>query len=155
VTGRHGAAAQAGQRVRLVPGAGDGAGQVQGTLVRPLSLREVTADPVQCPSLVERLGLASPVAEVAEDAQRLLQGLGRGRVITRQAPDGPEVEEGADLAQPVVGTECVIEFLRLARLDQANGAAFRSGESASLNACPRRLSCLKCAASMPATAAKQ
>ena len=68
MAGGDGAAAQAGQRVRLVPGAGDGAGQVQGLLVRPLSLREVTVDPVQRPSLVERLGLTSPVAEVAEDA---------------------------------------------------------------------------------------
>ena len=44
-----GAAAQAGQCVRLVPGAGDGAGQFQGLLVAPLSLREFTADPVQRP----------------------------------------------------------------------------------------------------------
>ena len=77
-----GAAAQAGQCVRLVPGAGDGAGQVQGPLVAPLSLREVTADPVQRPSLVERSYLTAPVAEVAVDVQGLLQGLGRGRVIT-------------------------------------------------------------------------
>ena len=36
-----------GQRVSLVPGTGDSAGQFQGLLVRRLSLREVTADPVQ------------------------------------------------------------------------------------------------------------
>lgn len=46
VAGGQGAAAQAGQCVSLVPGAGDGAGQVQGLLMAPLSLREVTADPV-------------------------------------------------------------------------------------------------------------
>ena len=57
----------------LVPGAGDSAGQFQGLLVTPLSLREVTADPVQRPSLVERLGLTTPVAEVAVDAQGLLR----------------------------------------------------------------------------------
>ena len=89
VAGGQGAAAQAGQRVRLGPGAGDGAGQFQGLLVAPLSLREVTADPVQRPCLVERLGLATPVAEVAVDAQGLLQSLGRGRVITRQLAARP------------------------------------------------------------------
>ena len=67
----------------------------------PFSLREVTADPVQRPSLVERPGLAPPVAEVAVDVQGLLQGLGRGRVITRQPPDRPEVVEGVGLAEPV------------------------------------------------------
>ena len=55
MAGGQGAAAQAGQCVRLVPGAGDGAGQVQGLLVAPLSLREVTDDPVQRPFVVERL----------------------------------------------------------------------------------------------------
>jgi hypothetical protein len=43
------AAAQAGLCVSLVPGAGDGAGQVQSLLVALLSLREVTADRVQRP----------------------------------------------------------------------------------------------------------
>ena len=46
VAGGQGAAAQASQRVRLVPGAGDCAGQVQGLLVTLLSLRDVTAEPV-------------------------------------------------------------------------------------------------------------
>ena len=75
-----GAAARADQCVSLVPGVGDSAGQFQGLAVTPLSLREVTVDPVQRPSLVERIGLTIPVAEVAVDAQSLLQGL--GRVIT-------------------------------------------------------------------------
>ena len=39
-----GAAAEAGQGVCLVPGAGDGAGQVQGLPVTPFGLRGVTAD---------------------------------------------------------------------------------------------------------------
>ena len=38
----------------------------------PFSLREVTADPVQRPCLVERFGLTTPLAEVAVDAQGLL-----------------------------------------------------------------------------------
>ena len=97
----HGAAAQAGQCLRLVAGAGDSAAQFQGLLVAPLSLREVTADPVQRPSLVERLGLTTPVTEVAQDAQGLLQGLGRSRVITRRQPHDPEVAEGAGLAAPI------------------------------------------------------
>jgi hypothetical protein len=50
VAGGQVAAAQAGQRVRLVPGAGDSAGQFEGPPVTPLSLGEVSADPVQCPS---------------------------------------------------------------------------------------------------------
>ena len=78
MTGGKSAAAQAGQCVRLVRGGGDSAGQFQGLLVAPLSLREVTVDPVQRPSLVERLDLAIPVTEVAVDAQGLLLGLDRG-----------------------------------------------------------------------------
>jgi hypothetical protein len=81
------APAQVGQRVRLGPGAGDGAGLFQGLLVALLSLREVTAGPVQRPSLVERLGLATAVADVVEDAQGLVQHLGGGRgdpVATRE-----------------------------------------------------------------------
>jgi hypothetical protein len=93
VAGGQGAAAQAGQGVRLVPGVGDGAGQVQGLLVIPLGLCEVTADPVQRPDRIERLGLAPPAAEVAENSQGLLQGLlqvlGRGRGITGQPPHFP------------------------------------------------------------------
>ena len=84
-----GAAAQACQGVRLVPGAVDGAGQVQGLPVAPLGLREVTGDQVQRPPFVERLNLAPPVAEIAENAQRLLQVLGRGRIITRRPPHDP------------------------------------------------------------------
>ena len=49
VAGGQGAAAQAGQCVCLVPGAGNSAGQVQGLLVKSLGLRQVTADPVQRP----------------------------------------------------------------------------------------------------------
>jgi hypothetical protein len=63
VAGGHGAAAQAGQRVSLVPRFAGLAGQVQGLLVTPVSLREVTADPVQRPSLVERRDLSTPVAQ--------------------------------------------------------------------------------------------
>jgi hypothetical protein len=59
-------------------------GQVQGLPVAPLSLYEVTGDPVQCPSLVERLGFAAPDADAAGEAERVLQGLGRGRVLTRR-----------------------------------------------------------------------
>ena len=73
----------------LVPGAADSAGQFQGLLVTLISLRQVTADPVQRPRLVERLGLTTPVADVAGDAQGLLQCLGRGRVITRSAAARP------------------------------------------------------------------
>ena len=100
VAAGQGAPALAGQRVRLIPGAGDGAGQVQGLPVAPLGLREVTADPVQHPSLVERHSLTTPVAEVAVHAQGLVQGLGRGREITRQPPHGSQEEEGGGLTTP-------------------------------------------------------
>ena len=86
VAGGQGAAAQAGQCVSLGQGVSDGAGQFQGLLVASLSLREVTAAPVQRPFLVERFGLTGPVAEVAEDAQGLVQRLGGGRVIARLPP---------------------------------------------------------------------
>ena len=101
MVGGQGAAAQAGQRVSLVPGVGESAGQFQGLPVTPLSLGKVTVDPVQRPSLVERAGLSAPVADVAVDVQGLLQGPGRGRVITRQPPHDPEIAEGVGLAAPV------------------------------------------------------
>ena len=41
--------------------------------VTPLGLREVTAGPVQRPSLVERLGLATAVVDVAVDLHSLFQ----------------------------------------------------------------------------------
>jgi hypothetical protein len=66
--------------------------------VTPLSLREFTADLVQRSSLVERLGLTTPLAVVAVDVQGLIQGLGRGRVIAGQPEDVPEVEENVGLA---------------------------------------------------------
>src|ERR1700728_1131797 len=85
----------------LVPGAGDDASQIQGLLVTALGLREVSADAVQRPGLVERLGLGTPVAEVAVDTQGLLQRLGRSRVITPQPPHAPQEQEGVGLAEPV------------------------------------------------------
>ena len=87
VAGRQGAAAQPGQRVRLVPGAGSIPGQFPGQLVTPFSPRQVTAGPVQRPSLVECRGFGTPVTEVTVDAQGLLQRLGRRRVLTRRQPD--------------------------------------------------------------------
>jgi hypothetical protein len=70
--------------------------------VAPLGLHKVTADPVRRPSVVERLGLAIPVTEVAVDAQRLLQRLGRGRVISCQLLDGPELVSGPGRAGRIV-----------------------------------------------------
>jgi hypothetical protein len=87
--------------VGLVPGAADGASQVQGLPVIPLSLREVTADLVQRPALAQRLNFAAPAAEVPEDVQSLLQVPGRAQVLTGQPPYDPQVEEGAGLAEPV------------------------------------------------------
>ena len=101
VVGGQGAAAQGGQCVSLGPGAGDGAGLFEGLLVAPLSLREVAADPVQRPFLVEHLKLTGMVAEVTIDAQGLVQGLGGGRVIARLPPHDPEVEKREGLAEPV------------------------------------------------------
>jgi hypothetical protein len=74
---------------------------VQGLAVDLLGLREVTADPVQRPALVERLGFAAPVTEVAVDAEGLLGGLGRGRLVPGQPPHVPQEAEGAGLAEPV------------------------------------------------------
>src|SRR5580700_8761640 len=73
VPGCPGAAGDARQAVGLVPGAGYGAGQVQGSLVTPPRVRKFPADLVQRPALVERLGLATPVAQVTVDAQGLIQ----------------------------------------------------------------------------------
>ena len=51
--------------------------------------------------MLKGAGLAEPVAEVAVDAQGLLQRLGRGRVITIDPPHVPQVVEGVGLAEPV------------------------------------------------------
>ena len=77
VAGGRSAAAQAGQRVGLVPGTADRAGQFQGLLVTRLSLGGFTAEPVQRPCLIKHLSLTTPVADVAEDGQGLLQVPGR------------------------------------------------------------------------------
>ena len=53
------------------------------------------------PNHLTIIELAEPVTEVAADAQRLLQHLGRGRVITGQPPHHPQVVEGVGLAEPV------------------------------------------------------
>jgi hypothetical protein len=106
--------------VCLVP-AGYGARQVKGFLVVPLSLREVTADPVQRPCLVESLGLGRPDADGAEDVQRLFERLSRGGVITRQPPDDPQVCEAVGLAKPVAEVAVDVQrlFRQAARYDPA------------------------------------
>ena len=53
--------------------------------------------------------MAEPVAEVAVDAQGLLQGPGRDRVITGQPPHGSEVAEGTGLAEPVAEMPCGLD----------------------------------------------
>ena len=68
--------------------------------------RVVTRQPPHDPEVAEGVGLAEPVAEVAVDAQGLLQGLGRARVVTRQPPHDPEVVEGVGLAEPVAEVLC-------------------------------------------------
>ena len=73
--------------------------------------RVITGQPPHGPEVAEGVGLAEPVAEVAVDAQGLLQRLGRARVITRQPPHGPEVVEGVGLAEPVA--EVAVDAQRL------------------------------------------
>src|SRR5262249_44262658 len=99
--GGDGAAAQAGQRAGLVPGAGDGAGPFQGLLVALPGAGELTAGPVQRPDFIEHLGLAAPVAEVAAQGQSLLQVAGGPRVVAGLPPHDAEIAEGAGLAAPV------------------------------------------------------
>src|SRR5450755_1620065 len=96
--GGQGAAAQAGQRLGLIPGAIDHAGQVPCLPVTGRCLVEVTAEPVQRPRLIERLSLTAPVAEVTVDAQGRLQGLGCARVVPGQPPRYPQETEGVALA---------------------------------------------------------
>ena len=73
VAGGQGAAAQAGQRVGLVPGAADLAGQVQGLLVTRLAWSRSPRTRCSVPVSLSASASAAPVAEVAGDAQRLLQ----------------------------------------------------------------------------------
>jgi hypothetical protein len=91
---------------------------------QPLSLREVAAGPVQRPFLVERLGLTGPVAEVAEDAQGLVQQLGGGRVITSLPPQDPESAEDPGLAEPVADVTADAQDL-LRQLGRAPGTRSR------------------------------
>jgi hypothetical protein len=81
MAGGQGAPAQAGQRVRLTGGAGHIAGQRQGLLMAFLRRGELTAEPVHRAALIEGRDLIAPVADVAEDAERLVQGLPRGRIL--------------------------------------------------------------------------
>jgi hypothetical protein len=67
--------------VGLVPGADDGVSQFHAPLMARFSLCQVTADPVQRAYLIERLGLTSPVADVAVDVQCLLKDLERDQVL--------------------------------------------------------------------------
>jgi len=52
-------------------------------LIVPGRGRVVTGQPPHDPEVVEGVGLAQPVAEVAVLGQGLLQVLGRARVVTR------------------------------------------------------------------------
>ena len=51
--------------------------------------------------VVERVGLAEPVTDVAELLERLLVAGGGGRVIPGQALHGAQMAEGIGLAEPV------------------------------------------------------
>lgn len=70
-----------------------------------------SADPVQRPPRVERLGLASPVAKVTVDGERLLLGLGGSRVVTGVLQYLPQVGERVALAEPV--TQVAVDAQRL------------------------------------------
>ncbi len=108
--GGQGAPAQAGQRMGFIPATADLAGQVQGAPVTGPGRRQVAADPVQRPCLVERLSLTFPVAEVAVEAQGFFQDLGCARVVPGQPPLRPQVAEDSGLASPVV--ELAVEAQR-------------------------------------------
>jgi hypothetical protein len=69
---------------------------------------------VQRPVLVEGLDLTAPVAEVTVDAQHLLQGPGRARIIPGQPPRDPQVVEGVSLAGPVAEMLCGGQGSRMA-----------------------------------------
>jgi hypothetical protein len=83
VAADQGTAAQAGQCVRLVPGACGIAGGVQG------------------------VGLAERVAQLALDTQRLLLGAHRRWVVSRQQPDLPKRAQDVGQTQPV--TELAVQ----------------------------------------------
>jgi hypothetical protein len=98
--GGQGAAAQVGQRAHLVPGAADGAGQVQGLSVAPSARGVVTADPVQRPPFVKRPNLAARGGRGRGRCPAHAPGPGRGRAI--QPLDGPEQVSGPGCADRVV-----------------------------------------------------
>src|SRR5580704_11536201 len=58
------------------------------------------------PEVEQCAGLAVPVADVAVDAQRLLQRLGPGRIIARHPPQVPQIVQGAGLAVLVADMPC-------------------------------------------------
>ena len=63
------------------------------------------------PELLEGIGLAAPITEVAVGAQRFLLSPGRSRVITCQAPYDPEIGQRVGLAKRV--TEVAVDAQRL------------------------------------------
>lgn len=93
-----GAAAQAAQRVRLVPGAGQVAGQLQRPPMALLRQRELAGHPVQRPALVERPDRAGLVADLEEKTERLLQRRHRALAVTRVAPHPSQQGDGVRLA---------------------------------------------------------
>jgi hypothetical protein len=101
VAGRKSAPAQASQRVGLIPGAVDLPGKAQSLLVAGPGPRQVPADPVQRPELVQGLDLTAPIADVAADAQRLLQSPGRPLIVPGYPPHDPQEGKCAGLAAPV------------------------------------------------------
>ncbi len=63
--------------------------------------RVLARRPSHDPEVVEGVGLAEPVADVAVDVQGLLVGVGRRRVLARRPSHDPQVAEGTGLAEPV------------------------------------------------------
>ena len=85
------AAAQAGQRVCLIPGDADLAGQVKRPLVTRPGPVEIASEPVQRPRLVERLGFGAAIADFPVDAQPFFQVTSRAGEVPGQAPHSPQI----------------------------------------------------------------
>ena len=73
--------------------------------------RVVAGQPLHGTQLHEGIALAAPVADVAEQLQRLLVAGGGGRVVPGQLVHDAQVVEGVGLAAPV--TEAAEQLQRL------------------------------------------
>ena len=118
------AAAQAGQRVCLIPGDADLAGQVKRPLVTRPGPVEIASEPVQRPRLVKRLGFGAAIADFPVDAQPFFQVTSRAGEVPGQAPHSPQIGKGVGEVETVTGAPGDVQ--RLFQVPRRGGEVSRA-----------------------------